>query len=143
MRSQALRRSGATLALFAALASVPTAALAAPLSSTPYRPDSLRSWLASSWAALGCALIPGSCSGLDAGCEIDPSGVCRQGKGTAHSLLDAGCELDPHGFCRQGLTQSQLDAGCQIDPSGACRQAPSSSRIDAGCEIDPNGCRNR
>jgi hypothetical protein len=128
--------------LLAALMSVSTTAIAAPLHSGVHHPDSLWNWLASSWAVFGCALVPGSCPGLDAGCELDPHGACQQG--ISRSQLDAGCELDPHGGCRQNHPQSLLDAGCEIDPGGAtCRQVSSSSRLDAGCELDPGGCRAR
>jgi hypothetical protein len=49
-------------------------------------------------------------------------------------LTDAGCIMDPNGICRAG---SQIDEGCGMDPSGQCRPAP---QTEAGCGMDPNGC---
>jgi hypothetical protein len=95
------RRRCAALGLLTALALHPTIGYAASSSRALARSPSLWAWLA---RTVQCALAPGGCVapqvpagglGLDAGCEIDPSGIaCRR---NAQTSLDAGCELDPSG----------------------------------------------
>jgi hypothetical protein len=48
-------------------------------------------------------------------------------------FTDAGCGMDPDGVC----AGSQIDEGCGMDPDGKCRPAP---QVDEGCGMDPNGC---
>jgi hypothetical protein len=81
--------------IFAALLLVPWAASAAPRSPAELRASSsgllpqLWSLIAGLWA--------------DAGCILDPSGLCKSSQGSAAPVspasLDEGCILDPSGRC--------------------------------------------
>lgn len=58
---------------------------------------------------------------------------------------DAGCWIDPNGLCATGNAQLTTDAGCGIDPGGRCitdgapLAQPNPPGLDSGCWIDPNG----
>jgi hypothetical protein len=58
------------------------------------------------------------------GCDIDPSGVCRnEAPLSAPSPTKEGCRIDPSGLCVNRPAQqptNETDIGCQIDPNGLC-----------------------
>jgi hypothetical protein len=77
-------------------------------------------------------------SGLwsEAGCLVDPSGVCGGGSQAEH-----GCSEDPNGRCAAGPVTATAESGCTIDPDGRCGGEAGSSATtgDHGCSSDPNG----
>jgi hypothetical protein len=92
------------------------AAFLLPLQAASAAPGPAPGFLPQLWTLLA-GLLP------DAGCILDPSGLC---KGVAPALpasLDAGCGLDPDGRCKgtAPALPAALDAGCIIDPSGGCK----------------------
>jgi len=90
MSLQPARRT-AVFVLLAVLLLVPGAASAAPRSASP-------GFLPRLWSLL-VALWP------DAGCLIDPSGLCKGTPAAAPALpasADAGCGIDPSGSCTSG-----------------------------------------
>jgi hypothetical protein len=115
-----VRRSLAVLML-AAILLVPCAASAAPRSTGELRTPS-SGFLPQLWSLIA-GLWP------DAGCILDPSGLCKGTQGTAAPVppasLDEGCGIDPDGRCKgtQGTAApkpASLDEGCILDPNGRC-----------------------
>jgi len=103
MSLQPARRT-AVFVLLAVLLFVPGAASAAPRSASPGFLPQLWSLLAALWP--------------DAGCLIDPSGLCK-------NTADEGCGIDPDGRCKgtpaaAPVLPASADEGCLIDPSGRC-----------------------
>lgn len=110
MSLQPARRTAA-LVLLAAILLLPGAASATPRSASPSLVPRLWSLLATIWP--------------DAGCLIDPNGICKGTTSTLPVSMDEGCLIDPNGRCKgtpvaAPVLPVSLHEGCGIDPDGRC-----------------------